>query len=248
MVPDPPLPSRPSKRSDAIVATIKSEIVNHRMRPGDRLPTERELIDQHNAARGTVREALKSLEALGLVARRRGPSGGARVTSLSHEHASQVLRCFFYFEGLSWSEVYAVRRCLEPEMAALVSQSLTREACHTLEETLEAGRDANATRQARRIAELRFHEVLAEQCPNALLRFLCLFIDALLRDFIDADDVLATDGDHFAACTLRAHREILAALWQGDSEAVRARMAAHIEEAGAIIADQTQRRADQPLI
>jgi DNA-binding FadR family transcriptional regulator len=231
-----------------IVDTIKNEIVTRRMRPGDKLPTERELIDRHNAARGTVREAMKSLESLGLVSRRRGKSGGARVSSMSSEHATQVLRCFFYFEGLSWSELYAVRHCLEPEMAAQALQNITREVHEALEETLRVCRDDRSTRQERRIAELRFHELIAEQCPNTLLRFLCLFIDALLRDFIDADDVLATDGGHFATCTLKAHEEILQALWRQDACAVRARMDAHIQEAGAIIAEQAKRRADQPLL
>lgn len=233
------------KRSDLVVDEIKAWIVNRRMRPGDKLPNERELIDRFNVGRGTVREALKSLETFGLVERIRGAGGGARVSSMGHDQASQLLRSFFYFEGLTWGELYELRRLVEPELAASVIDRLTADDYAALNRTLDTCRQGAAgdvDARTHRRAELAFHEVLAARCPNPLMRFVCRFMDELLRDFVVADDVLQTDGGRFARCTLTAHEELLAAFRAGDADAVRERMRAHIDEAGCIITEQEAKR------
>ncbi len=64
------------RRPEEIADRIKDVIRSDALRPGDRLPQEKELIDQFKAAKGTVREAMKALETQGLIFTRSGPGGG----------------------------------------------------------------------------------------------------------------------------------------------------------------------------
>ncbi|HEY7046922.1 MAG TPA: GntR family transcriptional regulator, partial [Jatrophihabitantaceae bacterium] len=66
----------PNRMSEAIVDQIKTLIRTNRLRPGDRLPSERELCERMGVSRVTVREALRILEAGGLVEIRVGARGG----------------------------------------------------------------------------------------------------------------------------------------------------------------------------
>jgi len=75
----------PNRMSEAIVDQIKTLIRTNRLRPGDRLPSERELCERMGVSRVTVREALRILEAGGLVEIRVGARGGAFVTTPSSE-------------------------------------------------------------------------------------------------------------------------------------------------------------------
>lgn len=70
-----PRPSRPQQVADA----IKDWVMDRGLQPGDRLPSEPELIERFSMAKGTIREALRILEAQGLVKSRTGPGGGTFV-------------------------------------------------------------------------------------------------------------------------------------------------------------------------
>jgi len=72
----------PPSRAEAIAAELRQDILGGRFRPGERLPSERDLVASTGGSRSSVREALKSLEALGLVEIK--PGGGARVMPLEH--------------------------------------------------------------------------------------------------------------------------------------------------------------------
>jgi len=68
---------RKMKRSDQIVEAVKRWVVVKDIQPGDRLPNEKALMELFECSKGTVREALKSLEVQGLIRLKTGPGGGA---------------------------------------------------------------------------------------------------------------------------------------------------------------------------
>ncbi|HBH63654.1 MAG TPA: FadR family transcriptional regulator, partial [Erwinia persicina] len=70
------------KRTDTIIDAIKQSIVDDNLLPGDRLPQEKDLMTRFSAGKSTVREALKALEAQGLIRTRTGPGGGAFIDSM----------------------------------------------------------------------------------------------------------------------------------------------------------------------
>jgi GntR family transcriptional regulator, transcriptional repressor for pyruvate dehydrogenase complex len=89
--------SRPQQVAEA----IKSWVVEQGMRPGDKLPSEPELIERFGMAKSTIREAVRILEAQGLVKSRTGPGGGVFIHAVSEERATALLGNYFFFRNLS---------------------------------------------------------------------------------------------------------------------------------------------------
>lgn len=83
-------------RAEHIVRSLRDDILTGHYRPGERLPSERDLVARTGANRGSVREALKKLEALGLIEIK--PGGGARVTPIEHANL-EVLEHLAFKDG-----------------------------------------------------------------------------------------------------------------------------------------------------
>ena len=233
------------KRSEQVAEQIKQWIMEQGLAPGQRLPPEKELIELFGVSRSTVRETLKGLESQGLVHLRTGPPGGAVVQRIPQGRAISLLGDHFYFENLTLDQIYTVRRALEPELAAAVASSLTDEHMARLEDATEACRHPpgdSAEEYRQRMAELDFHDVLAEACDNALLAFHCRFINVVIRQCIVYRKLYAGgEGGHGAPphlemrpmseSGLHHHERLLDAFRAGDAELARERMADHMDDA-----------------
>ncbi|RUT34410.1 FadR family transcriptional regulator [Arsenicitalea aurantiaca] len=177
--------TRRRRRPEIIAERIKALIRDAGLVPGDRLPQEKELMERFSAAKGTVREAMKSLETQGLIVTRTGPGGGAFVSRLSGDHAMELLANYFFFSPPGLSEIYTLRRLLEPEIARSVAGQLAPSDLRRLEATMRLydHPPADAEELVRqRVAELDFHSVLAELSPNPVLGFVAGLMQNLLRD------------------------------------------------------------------
>jgi len=97
------------KRTDEIVDEIKRTIISDNLVPGDRLPQEKDLTTRFAAGKGTVREALKSLEVQGLIRTRTGRGGGAFIESMSETRAMSLLSNYLFTRQISISDFYALR-------------------------------------------------------------------------------------------------------------------------------------------
>jgi len=160
-------------------------IRDHAMQPGERLPQEPDLIGAFGVSKGTIREALKMLETQGLIQMRTGPGGGAFITDIPAARARALVANYFFFKGLSISDIYDMRQALEPELAAELATHLGDDALAALNDAMVEYDHPPATieeEQRQRIAELEFHERLAEFSNNPLLGFTCGFLAALLKD------------------------------------------------------------------
>lgn len=172
-------------RTDEICERIKDWIADSRIRPGDRLPQEHSLMEQFGASKGTVREALKALKTQGLIRTRTGPGGGSFITEIGGDHAMELLSNHFFFQQPTITDIYVLRRQLEPELAASVVGRLGEDDFRRLEGTMRLYDHPAANlgeEYQQRLAELDFHTVLAELSPNPLLGFVCGFLQNLLRN------------------------------------------------------------------
>jgi GntR family transcriptional regulator, transcriptional repressor for pyruvate dehydrogenase complex len=228
-------PLRSPKRGDLMVEEIKRWIAEKRLVPGDKLPKEGELQALFGVSKGTAREALKSLEVQGLVTVSTGPAGGATIGEMPLERAFQLLQNYLFFQELDVAQIYAVRRALEPDLAAGAVPHLTEEHFAALEKSIVTGGprpSSEAEALAQRHEDLHFHEILAAANPNALLRFMCQVINGLLRHMV----AMSQKANHpsyqeFGETNVAAHRRLLAAARRGDAKQVRKLMAEHIDEA-----------------
>lgn len=225
---------RARKRSDVVADQIKHWIMEGNVEPGGPLPNERELAAQYRASKGTVREALKSLEVQGLIRIRTGPGGGASVTTVAPARAEELLGNYFYGTDLSLADIYAMRRVVEPMLAESVIGHLDAADLDALDASTDlCSCTPRGTEEARatRMAELDFHDVLAEICPNPLLGFYCRFINRLLKHLAVCERIYEQPNPELTAHGHRYHVSLVEAFREGDAARARALMEEHIADA-----------------
>ena len=223
---------RRPKQTDVLVDAIKRWIVQADLKPGAALPNEAELQRRFGMSKGTVREALKALEVQGLVSIRTGPRGGAALTAVSFDRTFQLMANHWFFQAVDLDQVYGLRRLLEPEMAAQAAASLTDAHLARLDANLATAHDGALSPAARGAADLAFHDILAEACPNLLLGLQCRVLNEILRRQVaisgGLSELQALNHDN-----ITAHDGLMDALRRRDAARTRALMAAHIAEAEA---------------
>lgn len=233
-------PTRRRKRSDVVADQIKCWVMDERFGPGHKLPQEKELSHIFGVSKGTMREALKSLEVQGLITVRTGPGGGATLTEVTGDKASALLANYFYSRNLSLENIYAVRKLIEPQLADAVTGHLDEADIHRLEQCIDFCScepfDGSA-RHEQRIAELDFHDVLADACPNPVLAFYCRFINTLLKNMAVCRKIYQTPQHELGLQAHVYHRQLVDAFREGDRRLARQAMYEHMVAAESILLD-----------
>jgi len=205
-----------------IADQIRDQIIGGLVEPGQQLPSERDLASSLGVSRPTVREALIALEVAGLVEVRVGVGAFVRRRDEASEDLPE--------QNASPLEIMAVRRLLEPEVAALASQSITPEGTARLSEALRWMRTEAMAGNWSSESDRMLHMTLAEACGNALLREM---LDGLWN--ARSDQVDKRFHQHLAAIsTVRAHilndhELIVGAVVSGNAEGARSAMARHLD-------------------
>jgi DNA-binding FadR family transcriptional regulator len=225
---------RSRKKADRLADEIKHRIGEGILRAGMRLPQEKHLAAQFKVSKGTIREALKSLEVQGLVQIRTGPDGGARVIEVSAETSVDLMNNYFRTGEVSVTEIYAVRKVIEPLLAEFVFGHLSAEHFLMLEGSVgfcschPIGDEAH---HMQRFAELDFHDVLADACPNKVLAVQCRMLNDLLKNLPICRAIYALPTIDLAERAQIYHTKLLAAYWGKDRERVGRLMFEHMCEA-----------------
>ena len=236
-----PLDRNRRSRPVRVAEAIKDWVVEKGLQPGDRLPGEAALIDRFGMSKGTIREAMRLLQAQGLVVTKTGPGGGSFVGEVTKDRAHALLANYFYFQKISIDDIYQVRIALEPELAADLAGRLTPDQIAELRAIMAAydrpARDAEEER-AQHIASLRFHARLAEFGDNTLLGFFIGFMAQILSD-LTVYKRLYAEPNHGLWKEGRDHQlRLLDALQNGDVATARFVMRDHMEMARRMMEDQ----------
>ena len=235
-----PRMSRPAR----VAERIKDWVVERDLKTGARLPNEAEMIEQFGVSKGTVREAMRILEAQGLVVTRTGPGGGSFVGEVTAERAKSLLANYFYFQELSITDIYQMRKALEPELAASLAGRLTSMQLAELREiATRYDRPAVSPEEERdqHVASLSFHERLAEFAGNPLLSFCVSFMARILADLTVYRRLYEPHNEELRARGREHQMELVAALERGDAEQARAIMRSHMESAEEMMQRQEAR-------
>jgi len=225
---------RRTKLSDVIVEDVKRLIVVERLNPGDRVPSERDLIATYGCSKGTVREALKALEVEGLIYTRTGPGGGAYLAAADSAPAARMLRNYLHFNHLDGAGVYQIRKVVEPELAVAVVGRLTEAQYAALEDNIaECSRlpESEEEQLRQRVLELDFHDILADACPNPLLAFVGRFLNDMVRDLVVLKQAYKPERRQFSEANVAYHRRLMVAYRLGDVAQVHALMQEHMRDA-----------------
>jgi len=219
--------------AESAAARIAQMISTGELRPGDRLPPERELAQTLGVSRGALREGLRSLESAGLL---RAHVGNGRFVALAgSEGTSAALRSFMQLQPIG--DVIAVRRLLEPAAVLDIPAIKIGAVADEVGENLQAMRRATSRRQygAAAAAHTRFHGSLVRYASTRLHRQLLL---GLISASETAElEVLrnSTAGKH----SLARHQLIVDALLEGDVAEAARRVEEHLEPAFTYLAESS---------
>ncbi len=234
VAPLPPLRVAASRLSDEVARRLVARIREGAFGPTDRLPPTRELAAALGVSQSTLREALRTLEAMGVVAIRHGSGVYLRgADPLNGVWSSRWLQ-WLLRHGASLEEVLQVREAVEAQAASLAAARATAQDVRRLEQVLAEG-DALLVRHRGRPADdallqayvrldEAFHDTLAQIAGNAFLRHLLQALASAIAESRAA--TLAIPGR--IERSLREHRAILRAVSRRDPEAARRAMQTHV--------------------
>jgi GntR family transcriptional regulator, transcriptional repressor for pyruvate dehydrogenase complex len=219
------VPVAVTRASSAIIDQIRSVIVSGRLKQGERLPSERELATQFGVSRVTVRDALRALEATGLVEIRVGARGGAFVCAPTGSIVGQAMSDMMLMAAITPADVVEARLVVELGTVTLACVRATEEDLEALRQLSEhAQRELDAGRYTRELS-WQFHAVLAHAAHNRAIEGLTQsFRDSLSLHPVRVREPRATA---FAA-SVKEHGRILRAIERRDGERARREMAAHL--------------------
>jgi len=201
-------PVRLPKAGQIIADTIREQIAAGDLGVGSPLPNETELMAQFEVARPTAREALRILEAEGLIVVVRGAHGGARVRPPDIGAAARHCAVLLQLEGTTLAEVYEVRLMLEPAAARLAAErGPRRAAAAALEAVIDE--EERAFDQVASLAEqaIRFQETLVEVAGNPTLALLV----RLLHEIVSRQTASRIKPDLAAPARARLRRRLIRA-------------------------------------
>lgn len=208
----PHLPFQSGRASEDLALKLEAAILDGRLAPGERLPSEREMQGRFGTSRGVVREALKILKQKGLLDVRKGVKGGAYVRRLEVANVSESLALFLKQHPVAPEKLFEFRESMDRTITLLaISRATPTEKDHLLQEAvrLEALLRA-AEPDLTGAAELdrQLNVTLARMARNPLLEWV---MDALQMGFISHDDTLYQDP---------IYREKAATNWSDTARAV----------------------------
>lgn len=222
--------------SQVIVDQVRLLIQQGRLKPDDRLPSERDLCEQFGVSRVTVREALRVLEAGGLVEIRVGARGGAFVTTPSSERVGAGLADLLKLSPLTAAEVTEARMVFELGIAPIVVERATAEDIAALKEICDRQQDALKDQSYSMTLSAEFHVRVAACTHNAAIEMLVQSFHGPLLMSLEEAKVAAPQMGRRGSTE---HREFVDAIERRDAGLATAIMRAHLQRTADRVAPRT---------
>ena len=212
---------------DRVVDEIQKLILNGQLKPGMKLPPERELADEIGVSRPVVREAVSILVAKGLLETKRGV--GTIVRNMTRDQIVEPFNLLMKIRvggGVTFEQLYQVRSILEVKNAELAASEATDDDIIALRQVMadmEANQDDMVVFA---VKDTDFHQLLAHATHNPVLELLTGVIRDLLEEYIVRVTVYLDPSRD----VLPFHQRILDAVAAKDVEGARQAMEAHLKQ------------------
>ena len=210
---------------ERVATHLRTLIQRGGLKPGDRLPTERELAAQLGVSRPSVRSALQQLSAMGLVKARR--RAGTFIQAGPPALDSQPLRLMAALHDLSSEELFEARGALEVFVAGLAARRATAEQRLAIAETVTAMFAALDDPQVFLLQDIRFHQMVAAGANNAVMSALVDMVAVLVYERRHKTIERASDLRDAA----EMHQRVYDAIRRRNAAAARQAMAEHLRVA-----------------
>jgi len=222
-------PIKSTRIYEEIVRQVKALIAEGRLKSGDQLPPERDLAAQFKVSRTSVREALRTLESLGLIEIR--PGEGTFVREVSVESLIEPLAHVILSQREAIGELFEARRLLEPAIAGLAARRATQEDLQEMERILEEQAKEVAAGLTGLAQDAAFHASIAASVRNrAITRIVNALMDLLTQS---REESLQTPGR--PTRSHQDHRRILDAIRRRDEAGARRAMLDHLNAVEALV-------------
>jgi GntR family transcriptional repressor for pyruvate dehydrogenase complex len=222
---------RPGKDSldlqaaDQVVRHVAILIEKRRLRPGDRLPAERDLAMKLGVSRPTVRAGLHALAAMGVTESRQG--AGTFITAGPPRLGAGPLSFLAALHGFTRDEMFEARRVLEVGAAGLAAERGLPDSLAPMAEEVTGMFATVDDPQPYLVHDVRFHRAVAASCGNPVLQALVEMVSSLVYE----QRRLTVERAHDLKESAEMHRRIYQAIRDRDPERARAEMARHLDMA-----------------
>jgi len=222
------------KTSELVERHIKQAIANGELKPGDKLPVEKQMAQQFGISIVTLREGLKALQILGLIEKKKGHGGGVFVSEINNKSIKDFLEYYLGFQDLLPQHLYEVRKIIEPSAVRIAAQKITDNELTQLEE--------NVLYCEKRLAKIgpvidkedffdldsrnnTFHQLIVNATHNPILS---LTIDYIFDFLKNIETIHLLPDFKYTSENIRDHRNILTHLKSRDAKKCEQDMISHL--------------------
>ena len=216
--------ARDPRLSDKVADHMLKAIVSQGLKPGARLPSERELGEQFGVSRTVVREAVKALAAKGLIDVRSG--SGLRVAAVDGAAVTESFALFLHGSTIEYAKVHEIRTGLEVQMAAAAAARRTDDDLRVLVQACERVEASIHDSRLAALHDVEFHRAIGSATHNELYVVLLDAMGVALLEVRRAN--LGTPRAD--ALTISHHRSILEAIQAGSANEASEAMQLHLED------------------
>lgn len=206
---------------ELVAESLLALISEHHLKPGDTLPTERELMQHYGVGRSSVREALRMLESRGLISA--GGSGAFAVADFRNPLNDSLSLLLAVEEG-SLRELFEVRRIVEGEAVALATERGEEAHLDRMRAATELMREGLANRDEYIEADVAFHLTIAEATQNRMILHLMHAIRDQLERALGSIYKIPGSPER----SIEDHGLIIEAMEAGKPDEARERMREHL--------------------
>jgi GntR family transcriptional repressor for pyruvate dehydrogenase complex len=228
-------PARDSVAVEQVIAHVRELIERGALRPGHRLPSERQLALDVGVSRPSVRAGLRSLAAMGVVQTRHG--AGTFITDGPPALVSEALGLLAALHGIGFDRLFEARRVLEVGTAALSAERASGDQIAAMSDEITGMYASLEDPQGFLLHDVRFHRAVALGANNAVLGALIEMVASLHYEQRRATVERARES---LRETADMHRRIYQAIRARDAAAARAAMDDHLRAAQAARASEEE--------
>jgi len=215
-----PIPVKTVRLYQRIVEQVEEAVARGDLKPGGRLPSERDLVVQFGTSRATVREALRVLESNGVVRSRPGDPNGPEILPFTPVALQMQLRRMLHTRGLNMATLISFRMILDGWGGQLAAELHTPEELEKLELTMATmERAIEEGSAAFGEADIAFHDAVAEASRTNIIAVCNDVVRGLVLSLISDKVLRARNSSEVMRDNLMHHREVLDAIRARDGQA-----------------------------
>lgn len=177
-------PVKTTKVYEEVIKQIQQMIMSGDLKSGQKLPSERDLADQLQVGRASIREAFRALQIIGLIEVKQGE--GSYIRESFEEFLFQPLSLLFIVQQSNPREIIELRRIIEVEAAFLAAERATEDEIYQLSLTINELMESDSLHDEKRsaVADQKFHYLIARASKNLLLLNILHVSSGLIDNFI----------------------------------------------------------------